>query len=203
MQPDHNRLSEIRDLTVVSVEAITVSIKRTAKPGCEAAFERALHEFVQRSLVLPGQMGVHIMRPAPGSGSREYGIVRKFDNREALAAFRTSPEYLEWNQTALDLTEGEGRVEELIGLESWFTLPGAALRPLPKWKMALVTLLGVFPTSLLLGETVGRWMVSWPPLPRSLVVASLMVALLTWVVMPLLTRASHNWFHPDDKRHSP
>ncbi len=113
-------------------QAITVCITRKVKPGFEAAFERALHEFVQRSLVLPGQMGVHIMRPAPGSGSREYGIVRKFSNREALAALRTSPEYLEWNHTALDLTEGDGRVEELTGLESWFTLPGTALRPLPK-----------------------------------------------------------------------
>ena len=181
---------------------ITVCITRRVKPGSEAAFERALHEFVQRSLVLPGQMGVHIMRPAPGSGSRDYGIIRKFDNREALAAFRTSPEYLEWNYTALDLTEGDGRVEELTGLESWFTLPGATLRPLPRWKMAIVTLLGVFPTSLLLGETVGRWMVDWPLLPRSLVFASLMVALLTWVVMPLFTRALHKWLHPQDDRDS-
>lgn len=76
---------------------ITVCTIRRVKPGSEAAFERAWHEFVQRSLVLPGQMGVHSMRPAPGSGSRDYGIVRKFTNREALAAFRTSPEYLEWN----------------------------------------------------------------------------------------------------------
>jgi len=94
------------------------------------------------------------------------------------------------------------RVEELTGLESWFTLPGAALRPLPKWKMAAATLLGVFPTSLLLGETVGRGMVDWPLLLRSAVFAALMVALLTWVVMPLLTRALHNWFYPEHKRHS-
>lgn len=182
---------------------ITVCITRRVKPGFEAAFEQALHEFVQRSLLLPGQMGVHILRPAPGTGSREYGIVRKFSNREALIAFRTSPEYLEWNHTALDLTEGDGRVEELTGLESWFTLPGSVVRPLPKWKMAVVTLLGVFPTSLLLGETVGRWMVDWPPLLRSLAFATLMVGLLTWMVMPLLTRALHNWFYPEDKKSSP
>ncbi len=182
---------------------ITVCITRRVKPGSEEAFERALHQFVQRSLVLPGQMGVHIMRPAAGGASREYGIVCKFSNRDALAAFRTSPDYLDWNHTALDLTEGDGHVEELTGLESWFTLPGSALRPMPRWKMAAVTLLGVFPTSLLLGETVGRWMLGWPPLLRSLVFAALMVALLTWVVMPLLSRALHNWFYPEDKRHSP
>jgi antibiotic biosynthesis monooxygenase (ABM) superfamily enzyme len=81
-----------------------------------------LHDFVQRSFALQRQLGVHIMRPAPGSGSREYGIIRKFASRDALAAFRTSPKYLEWNALAVELTEGGGHVEELTGLESWFTL---------------------------------------------------------------------------------
>jgi antibiotic biosynthesis monooxygenase (ABM) superfamily enzyme len=37
-------------------EPVTVSVMRTVKPGCEEEFERALHEFVQRSLNLPGQL---------------------------------------------------------------------------------------------------------------------------------------------------
>src|SRR6516165_1021286 len=102
-------------------EPIQVAIVRTVKPGCEAAFEQALHDFIQRSLLLSGQLGVHVIRPAPGSGSRQYGILRKFADRDALTLFRTSPEYLEWNQKVLDLTEGRGSVEELCGLESWFT----------------------------------------------------------------------------------
>src|SRR5580700_3830961 len=81
---------------------------QNGQPGCEAAFEQALHEFVQRSLSLPGQMGVHIIRPAPGSNSRQYGIIRRFADRNALTVFRASPEYLEWNQLATDLTEGDG-----------------------------------------------------------------------------------------------
>lgn len=178
---------------------VTVCVTRTPKPGCESAFEGALHEFVQRSLQLPGQMGVHIMRPAPGSGSREYGIIRKFANREALNDFRSSPLYREWVQSVADLTEEGSRVEEYTGLESWFTLPGSPLRPLPKWKMALATLLGVYPTSLLLSETIGRWLVDWPMLLRSLIFSALMVALLTWVVMPWLTRILHRWLHSEEK----
>src|SRR5262245_22956330 len=180
--------------------AITVSITRTVKDGCEADFERALHDFVQRSFSLPGQMGVHIMRPAPGSGSREYGIIRKFANRDALAAFRTSPEYLEWNQLAMELTEGSGRTEELTGLESWFTLPGASLRALPKWRMAMATFLGVFPTALGLNLTLGRLIQPWPVVLGSVVFNAAMVILLTWVVMPLITRALHGWLHAETRR---
>ena len=178
-------------------DAITVCITRTVKPGCEEVFEQALRAFVQRSLAQPGQMGVHIIRPAPGSGSREYGIIRKFANRESLEAFRTSPEYQEWNRVAPELTEVDVHTEELAGLESWFTLPGTPMRPLPKWKMALVTLVGVYPTSLILAATLGRWTRDWHFMIGGLVFAASMVVMLTWILMPLLTRALHGWIHPE------
>ena len=168
---------------------------RTVKAGCEADFEKALHAFVQRSLVLPGQLGVQIIRPAPGSDSRQYGIIRRFADRESLAAFRGSPEYLEWNQIATALTEGSGHVEELSGLESWFTLPGEALVPLPQWKMAIATYLGVVPVIMGLSLTLGPLISSWNFVLNNIVFNAFVVALLTWVVMPLITRALHRWLY--------
>jgi antibiotic biosynthesis monooxygenase (ABM) superfamily enzyme len=179
---------------------ITVSVTRTVRPGQEEAFERALHDFVQRSLTLPGQLGVYIIRPAPGTDSREYGIVRKFCNRESLEEFRTSPEYLEWNQLAVDLTEGSGRTAELTGLESWFTPPGAPLRALPKWKMAVATFLGVFPVAMALNLTLGPVIRSWHFVLSSAVFNACVVTLLTWLVMPLVTRALHGWLHSEERK---
>lgn len=176
-------------------EPIQVAITRTVKPGCEAEFEQALHDFVQKSLTLSGQMGVNIIRPAPGANSRQYGIIRKFTNRDALVAFRASAEYLEWNQLAVELTEGSGHVEELCGLESWFTLPGESLAPLPQWKMAIATYLGVLPVVMLLALTLGPLIRSWNFILNNVVFNACVVALLTWVVMPLITRTLHGWLH--------
>lgn len=182
------------------LEPITVCISRKVKPGHEAAYERALHDFVQRTLkTMPGQLGVHIMRPIPGSDSREYGIIRKFANRHALEDFRTSAEYLEWNFIAKDMTEGSSRVEELSGLESWFTPLGSPLRPLPKWKMALLTLLGVYLTSLFLNATVGPWIKSCPPFIGLFISAALFVSLLTWLVMPIISHLFRKWLYPEEK----
>jgi uncharacterized protein len=178
-------------------EPIHVAVLRTVKPGCETAFERALHEFVQRSLSLSGQMGVYIVRPAPGSGSRQYGIIRKFADRNALEEFRTSPEYLEWNQIILDITEGSGHVQELSGLESWLTLPGEPLRPLPQWKMAVATYLGVVPVIMFLSLTLGRLIQNWNFVLNNIVFNAFVVALLTWVVMPVITRILRGWLHPE------
>jgi antibiotic biosynthesis monooxygenase (ABM) superfamily enzyme len=174
-------------------EPIHVAVIRTVKSGYETAFEQALHDFVRRSLSLSGQMGVYVIRPAPGSGSRQYGIIRKFADRGALEEFRTSPEYLEWNQIILDMTEGSGHVEELSGLESWFTLPGQALRPLPQWKMAILTYLGVVPVTLFLSLTLGRLIRDWSLVCNNIVFNIFVVALLTWVVMPLFAKALHGW----------
>src|SRR5580698_10748155 len=180
-------------------EPIHVAIVRTVKSGSEAAYEQALHDFVQRSLNLAGQLGVYVIRPAPGSGSRQYGIIRKFADRNALDEFRASPEYLEWNQIVTDLTEGSSRVEELHGLESWFTLPGQPLRPLPQWKMAIATYLGVVPVVMFLSLTLGRLIQNWNFVLNNIVFNAFVVALLTWVVMPLITRALHDWLNPNRK----
>ena len=176
-------------------EPIHIAVTRTVKAGCEADFEQALHDFVQRSLPLAGQLGVHILRPAPGSNSREYGIIRTFANRDAVATFRTSPEYLEWNNFMLQLTEGSGRAEELCGLESWFTLPGQPLRSLPKWKMAIATYLGVLLVVMGLGLTLGPLLKSWNFVLQNIIFNALVVALLTWVVMPIITRLLRPWLH--------
>src|SRR5262249_53324835 len=114
----------------------------------------------------------------------------------ALLAFRTSPEYLAWNQLATELTEGRGHVEELTGLESWFTLPGEALHPLPRWKMAIATYLGVVPVVMVLSLTLGPLIGSWNFVLSNAVFNAFVVALLTWVVMPLITRALHGWLEP-------
>jgi antibiotic biosynthesis monooxygenase (ABM) superfamily enzyme len=181
-------------------EPITVSVTRTVKPGYEIAFEKALHEFVQRSLTLQGQQGVHIMRPAPGSASRDYGIVRKFADQDSLAAFHESPEYRQWIESVSDFTEGDARTEQLSGLESWFTMPGAPIRAFPKWKMACATFLGVFPVATVLGLTLSPMISSWPFLLRGALFNACVVALLTWLVMPIVTRTLHGWLKRGKER---
>jgi antibiotic biosynthesis monooxygenase (ABM) superfamily enzyme len=66
--------------------------------------------------------------------------------------------------------------------------------------MAVTTLIGVFPTSLLLTIAVAPLIHTLPLLLRVLTIAACMVALLTWVVMPFVTRVLHGWLHK--KAHS-
>ncbi|MEX0713488.1 MAG: antibiotic biosynthesis monooxygenase [Pirellulales bacterium] len=177
-------------------QPVTVNVVRTVRPGREEAFEAQIREFIPKSLTFPGHLGVHVVKPAART-SRDYHVVIKFAGRGQWQSFQAWPEYVRFRAAIEPLLEREPCVEEMTGLESWLTLPGAqTLRPLPRWKMALATLLGVYPTSLLIGVVAGPWLTRWPRWLQSLFFAVCMVALLTWVVMPLLTRLLARWLYP-------
>lgn len=172
---------------------ITVAVTRTVRPGSEAAFEVALHDFLQRSLKAEGQLGVHVLRPAPESGSREYGILRRFENEAALERFYASAPFLDYEATVAPLTDGPPRRERVSGLEAWFTSPGRPIIPPPRWKMASITFLAVFPVSQVLSRALGPVIGAWPPWAASLAMSAAMVTALTWFAMPVLARLFRPW----------
>jgi antibiotic biosynthesis monooxygenase (ABM) superfamily enzyme len=65
--------------------------------------------------------------------------------------------------------------------------------------MATATLIGVYPTSLVLSLTVAEVAHDWPFLLRNLAFAMSMVGALTWLVMPRVTRALHDWLHAGER----
>jgi hypothetical protein len=180
-----------------SKEPAAVLALRMVKPGLEGRFEAELHDFISRSLQTEGQLGVSVMRPIQGSGSREYGILRRFSDSASRDLFYHSPLFKEWEVKVASLTEGEAKHQELSGLETWFVLPGQrALIPPPRWKMALVTLLGVWPTSMFVPWLLNP-LVNGLPFPlQALFIGAGIVILLTWVVMPALVRILRLWLYP-------
>lgn len=174
--------------------AIHVAITRRVRRGCEAEFQKALRDFLRDSLAEAGVFGVHMLVPAPGDETREYGILRTFADETDRDAFYASPLYAAWRSRVDPLVDGNCARRELTGLEAWFR--GTSRMP-PRWKMAVATLCGVYPTSLLLSVTVAELVHDWPLGLRSLVFAVSMVAILTWVVMPNVTRGLRDWLHAE------
>lgn len=175
--------------------SIYVAITRRVRPGHEAEFEARLRKFIQASLDHPGTCGVQMLHPAPDAEVREYGILRSFASPEHRDAFYQSEPYQDWLKEVAHLIEGEATQRELHGLEAWFRHGNQAP---PRWKMGLVTLLGVYPTSLTLGIVLGPHIHGLPRPLGALVMAVVMVLCLTWLVMPLVTKALHRWLHPGD-----
>ena len=152
----------------------------------------ALKEFFTTSFGHVGVQGASMLVPPPGSTSPEFGILRTFANARERDDFYASPMFKSWEDRIKPLTEGAPVYRELAGLEAWFRSPK---NPPPRWKMAIATYLGVVPVIMGLSLTIGPVVRSWNFILNNLVFNACVVALLTWVVMPLITRILHRWLH--------
>jgi antibiotic biosynthesis monooxygenase (ABM) superfamily enzyme len=175
---------------------VTVVVRRRTRPGCEADFEQAMREFIAFALASPGNLGIHVIR-SEQTHPREYTVVDRFADADSRRSFTSSDAYHEWMLRLRELTVADPLIEEMHGLSGWFTLPDQPhAHPPPKPKMALVTFLGVYPLTSVLPPFFGGLLPAWHPLLRNVLVTGLIVTLLTWVVMPILTRLLRRWLFP-------
>ena len=168
---------------------IHVVITRRVKIGREGEFQVALLDFFKKSFSQDGVLGADMLTPPPGSNSREFGLLRTFADEKARDAFFESEMFKAWEAKVRTLTEGEPIHRELHGLEAWFR----SSSPPPRWKMFIATFLGVLPVVTVLNVTLGPVILPWNFLLRTAVFNGCMIALLTWAIMPIMTRVLHNW----------
>lgn len=185
-------------IAVDSKQPITAVVQRRIKIGSEASFEDLMTEFMAFAMRQPGNLGITVIRPP--QGSQEYTVLDRFATEDDRRRFKASDEYTVWMERLRSVSEADPEIEEMGGLAFWFTLPGNTDRRVPpRLKMAAVTLLGVYPLSILYPMVVVPLTGAWPAWLRSLVIACLIVGSLTWFVMPSLTRLLHRWLFPENQ----
>ena len=171
---------------------VTVVVRRIAKPGSELELEKVLHGVLEVATKFPGHAGANVFRPQPGS--REYVLVFRFDHLEHLMGWEDSPERAEWVARADKLCV-KSTITRASGMEAWFETPPGALPP-PRWKMAVLSWMVAFPVIQILGVTLVPALSQLPALLRGAIVGAVMVGLMTWVLMPRVTRLAAGWLFP-------
>src|SRR5215207_4440884 len=177
-------------------EPVTVLYSRRIKPGREADFQAWAHGIVAASRQFPGHLGASVL-DAPGS--REYHILFTFADRRSLRAWLDSEERRRWLARVGELIEADQGLQQLTGLETWFTLPGcnvATMKPPPRWKMWLVSLVALYPLVLAFHVLVVPRIAGLPLPLRALAFPLVLLTLMTFVVMPVVTRLLRRWLGP-------
>jgi uncharacterized protein len=175
---------------------VTVDILQQVKPGCEAAFEQALIDLIAAARSFEGHLGVNVFRSGERT-SPEYRVVFKFDRVSNLQQWETSEIRRRLLEQASWLTVDQGQISILTGLETWFTLPSQPTLPPPaRYKMVIITAMAIFVLLNLANLFVVPFLGALPPLLRTLIVTLLMVSLMTYVVMPRLTKLFARWLYP-------
>lgn len=177
-------------------DPVTVVVTRRVRRGHEAAYEQALHALQADAVGWPGYLGTTTQRPAPGAPP-EYTSVFRFASVAALRAFEASPRRAAFLAEVAPHAEADPAWRELTGLEFWFGPPAGAVVPQPvRWRMALVMVVVVYGLVLSIGSLVALALQGWPSWLRLLVTIVIEVALMTWWLMPRLTRWLAPWIFP-------
>jgi antibiotic biosynthesis monooxygenase (ABM) superfamily enzyme len=175
---------------------VTTTVTRRVKPGHEAAYEQFLEGIIAAASGFPGHLGVEVFRPQ-SAGAGEYRIVYRFDNAQHLRRWLDSEEHAAWLERAEPHVIGPMRTSFVTGLESWFTLPGRpGMPPPPPYKMALLTWITIFPLITAIVLATGPLLEGVPTVLKLGITTAVAVPLMTWVVMPRVTRLLRGWLYP-------
>ncbi len=173
---------------------VTIIVKRRPKPGHEKEFEDVVTGISRAAMAFKGHLGVNIFRP--NKSTNYYRIVFKFDARRNFIDWETSPERQEWLNRFAEVDNGDPQMEVLSGLETWFTTwDEEAVVPPPKYKMMIIVWLAVFPLSILLHLLLKPVLGESHIVVQVAVISVIIVALMTYLVMPLMSKLFHRWLH--------
>lgn len=138
--------------------------------------------------------------PPPGGQGGEWVVVVSFEDEASLQAWLDSPVRKSWVERlhahigSFDLKVVPG------GFGPWFAgcVHGQGGTPPPSWKMALVVLLGLYPTVMLLTLFPGPFINPLGMAVAMLIGNALSVTVLQWGVMPVLLNLSASWLAAND-----
>jgi hypothetical protein len=180
---------------------VTVIVKRIAKKNKIKEFEDWLSGISNEVSSQVGSMGIDIIRPTDKESRPEYVIIFRFNNYDNLTKWENSSIRNEWLQKGKELVQADPDVQKLTGLEFWFTpysKKSSDLLPLispPRYKMVIVTIPVI---SLLLLTLVPQIhfiteMLFIPYSMRFVIAITITVILMTYLIMPLLTKLLRPW----------
>jgi uncharacterized protein len=182
---------------------ITTTVTRRVRPGHEAAYEEFLEGIIAAASRYPGHLGVEVFKPQDATAG-DYRTVYRFDTAKHLHTWLDSEEHAAWLERAEPHVIGPMRTRFVTGLESWFTLPGRpGTPPPPPYKMALLTWITIFPLITAIVLATGPLLDGVPVVPKLGITTAIAVPLMTWVVMPRVTRLLRGWLYPDHRPQHP
>ncbi|MEU7057091.1 antibiotic biosynthesis monooxygenase [Streptomyces sp. NPDC046197] len=175
-------------------EPVTTVLTWQVRPGHEDEFEQWTRAITRVARRFPGNEGVAWLRPEDG---HLFHAVLRFCDPQRLSAWLTSPERAEWHRRIEGIArEISSERQSTTGMETWFSLPGTTVQPPPRWKMVLTTLLGAYPFTLLIQWLVTPRTAAWPLPLRAALLPVLLLPILTYLVMPRLSRLLRPWLYP-------
>jgi uncharacterized protein len=159
-------------------------------PGRETEYFALHHEIEHAMRSFEGFINVEIFAAVPGVQD-EVVTVLTFTDQASLEGWLESPVRRRQIERLDALTETGRTLSVVGGFGGWFEhVDGAEPK---RWKQAVVVLIALFPTVVLLNYLSAWALPDLAMIPATFVGNVVGISLLTWVLMPPLTRRLSGW----------
>ena len=183
----------------VNNEPVTVIISRRVNKENAAAFEALSTEMTHRARQFDGHISTAMFKPSSPEDP-EYRIIFRFEDREKLKVWEESNERAEIIEQIEALLISPSEREVVDGLVMWFEMPSKnPLTPPPKYKMTIVSWLALYPTVTVIFLLFGGLIHDWPLLARTAFITVIVMYLMSYVLMPFMTKRFAFWLFPKRK----
>jgi antibiotic biosynthesis monooxygenase (ABM) superfamily enzyme len=118
------------------------------------------------------------------------------DSTASLRAWRESPDRAAVIEASSSITESAPDERTTTGLEAWFaTADAGVVAPPAPWRTWLLTTVGIYPIITVVSAATAPLLSELPAPLRLLLVTPVLTAVMTWVVMPALSRAAARFLY--------
>ena len=170
-------------------ERVTAVISVRVRPGSSDDYAQLHDEALAVMRTMPGFLRSELYAPVAGVQDDTI-VMMAFDRREHLDHWLRSPERQVLLERMADLTEGQRTVNVVGGFAGWFGPNGA---PVKRWKSAVAVLIALVPTTLFVTSLREALFPDLHLVPGVVLGNIVGVVILTWVLMPLVTKWLAPW----------
>jgi len=179
-------------------ESVTVLVNREIPRSAEKQFTKTLGELLQDFDRFPGTSGSMVFRRETGADV-EFSILQRFAKSSDHEAWLKSSQFPAWVSEIAPATPSRDHIHRYSGMESFFVSARAPDAP-PRWKMALILMIAVYPMSLVVSHWFAPLLSKMSLFTGSLLTSVIMVLVMTYVLVPILTRIFQGWLNPSKER---
>src|SRR3990167_7461713 len=167
---------------------LTIVTAHKVLPGKEAEHEAANKALNEAAARFPGFAGCEVSKPT--ADNDEYTTLVRFNNKENMDRWLTSPERKAGREALYRTTVGHRTNVVATGFGSWFAFNAEDGIAAAAWKQAMVVLSALFPVVMIVNMTIGNFLSNeGASFAVNVFVGNTVgTIILTWLVMPVIGR---------------
>lgn len=178
-------------------QSVSRVMRRRPDHGYEQRYEALVRGMLEESSRFSGYLSATVIPPHRETDHGEYRIVQHFATQADLDRWDNSEERAIWHDRIRPIAGQDPAYHEVSGLEVWFSQQSPVASGLPpKWKLTVVSWLGIFPTAAACLGVLDPLLRGWPFLLKMALVTALVAVLMAYAVMPILSARMKWWLRP-------